>query len=64
MATSSITKNFIISGQKKVEMFADAIEMSANNRPIRVPVDAKEITEEDELIEFMEKWEKMNVRSK
>lgn len=45
-------------------MFADAIEMSANNRPIRVPVDAKEITEEDELIEFMEKWEKMNVRSK
>ena len=26
MATSSITKNFIISGQKQVEMFADAIE--------------------------------------
>ena len=29
MATSSITKNFIISGQKQVEMFADAIEASA-----------------------------------
>ncbi len=28
MATSSITKNFIISGQKQVEMFADAIEAS------------------------------------
>ena len=26
MATSSITKNFIISGQKQVEMFVDAIE--------------------------------------
>ncbi len=26
MATSSITKNFVISGQKQVEMFADAIE--------------------------------------
>ena len=26
MATSSITKNFIISGQKQVEMFAEAIE--------------------------------------
>ena len=30
MATSSITKNFVISGQKQVEMFADAIEASAN----------------------------------
>ena len=35
MATSSIAKNFIISGQKQVEMFADAIENSANNRPVR-----------------------------
>ena len=40
MATSSITKNFIISGQKQVEMFVDAIESSANNRPVRVPVAA------------------------
>lgn len=30
MATTSITKNFVISGQKQVEMFADAIEASAN----------------------------------
>lgn len=64
MATSSITKNFVISGQKQVEMFADAIEASANNRPIRIPVNAKEITEEAELVEFMEKWEKANVRKK
>lgn len=34
MATSSITKNFIISGQKQVEMFADAIEASANDRTL------------------------------
>jgi len=32
MATSSITKNFVISGQKQVEMFADAIEASFNIR--------------------------------
>ena len=64
MATSSITKNFIISGQKQVEMFADAIEASAKNRPVRVPVSAREITEEAELIEFMEKWEKANVGNK
>lgn len=28
MATSSITKNFVVSGKKQVEQFADAIEMS------------------------------------
>ena len=61
MATSSITKNFIISGQKQVEMFVDAIEASAKNRPVRVPVSAREITDEAELIELMDKWEKKNV---
>ncbi|MGN1331723.1 MAG: hypothetical protein ACI4V0_03020 [Lachnospiraceae bacterium] len=58
MATSSITKNFIISGQKQVEMFADAIEVSANDRPLRIPVAARFIKNESELIEFMEKREK------
>ena len=43
MATSSITKNFVISGKRQVEMFADAIEASANNRPNRISVTAKEI---------------------
>ena len=61
MATSSITKNFVISGQKQVEMFVDAIEASAKNRPVRVPVSAREITDEAELIELMDKWEKKNV---
>ena len=28
MATSSITKNFVVSGEKQVEMFANAIEES------------------------------------
>ena len=27
MATSSITKNFVVSGKKQVEQFADAIEI-------------------------------------
>jgi hypothetical protein len=43
----------IISGKEQVEMFADAIEAFANNRPKRVPVSAREITDEAELIEFM-----------
>ena len=58
MATSSITKNFVISSAKQVEMFADAIEASANDRPVRVPVAASFIKGEAELIEFMEKKEK------
>ena len=60
MATSSITKNFVISGEKQVAMFADAIEASANDRPIRVPVAARFVKRESELIEFMEKREKAN----
>ena len=31
MATSSITHNFVITGQEKIEAFADAIEKSATN---------------------------------
>lgn len=60
MATSSITKNFVISGEKQVKMFANAIEASANERPIRVPVAARFVKRESELIEFMEKREKAN----
>jgi len=61
MATSSIKKNFVISGREKVEMFANAIEASANDSPVCIPVSAREITDEEELIEFMDKWEKVNV---
>jgi hypothetical protein len=55
MATSSITKNFIISGKEQVEMFADAIEASANNRPKRVPVSADFLTDSNDIIKLMEK---------
>ena len=61
MATSSITKNFVISGKKQVEVFVDAIERSANNRPVRVPVAAKELTDTNDSIKLMEKRKKANV---
>ena len=61
MATSSITKNFVISGKEQVEMFINAIEESAKNRPVHMPIAANEITDEAELVEFMAKWEKANV---
>ena len=41
-------------------MFADAIEASANDRPVRIPVAARFVKGEAELIEFMEKREKAN----
>lgn len=56
MATSSITKNFVISGQKQVEMFADAIEASFNNPtpPINVSAtfltDAKDIAKGEDTL--------------
>ena len=55
MATSSITKNFIISGQKQVEMFADAIEASANDRTPRVPINVTYLQGTDDIIKFMER---------
>lgn len=61
MATSSITKNFVISGKKQVEVFVDAIERSANNRPVRVPVAAKELTDTNDIIKLMKKRKKANV---
>lgn len=60
MATSSITKNFVISGKEQVEMFVNAMEESAKNRPIRTPVAARLVRNENELIEFLEKREKVN----
>lgn len=60
MATSSITKNFVISGEEQIEMFINAIEESAQNRPVRTPVAAKITKSDEELIEFLEKKEKMN----
>ena len=54
MATSSITKNFVISGQK----FADAIEASANDRTPRVPINVTYMQGADEIVKFMEKRKK------
>ena len=60
MATSSITKNFVISGKEQVEMFVNAIEESAKNRPVRTPVAARQLKGE-ELRQFMIERKKANV---
>ncbi|MBD5393181.1 MAG: hypothetical protein HDR71_02700 [Lachnospiraceae bacterium] len=63
MATSSIRKNFVISGKEQVEMFINAIEESAKNRPEHISVAASEITDEAELREMM-KLRKMKIKEK
>ena len=64
MATSSITKNFIISSEKQVEMFADAVEASANDKTPRVPINVTYLQGTDEILKFMEKRKKTNAASK
>lgn len=54
------SKNFVISGREQVEMFVNAIEESAKNRPVRIPVAASEITDDTELMEFMRMRKKTN----
>ena len=60
MATSSITKNFVISGKDKVEAFADAIEAAANDKTPVQKVNARFLTNSKEIIEFMKKRKKAN----
>ena len=62
MATSSITKNFVVSGKEQVEMFANAIEESyqeslkRHNNPTSLKY--RELKGPDEIKEFMKKWKK------
>ena len=54
MAISSITNKFVITGKEQIEMFVNAIEESARNRPVHIPVNVKFIEIENELREFMQ----------
>jgi hypothetical protein len=45
-------------------MFVNAIEESAKNRPVHIPVAASEITDDAELLEFMRMRKKANDRKK
>lgn len=58
MATSSITKNFIVAGAEQVERFVDAIEASVNNPAPRRQTSADFLTDKEEIREFMKKRKK------
>lgn len=65
MATSSITKNFIVYGDKQAEMFANAIEESYQESLHRASTPDMKITHlrgSEQIKEFMEKRKKINVK--
>lgn len=57
MATSSITKDFVISDDKQVEIFINAIEKSMNSRFNYTPTSMKQIKDKNELRDFMKNME-------
>ena len=63
MATSSITKNFVVSGQRQVEKFANAIEESYQESLHRAATPDLRITHlrnPEDIRNFMAKRKKTN----
>ena len=62
MATSSITKSFVITGREQVEMFANAIEASYQESLTRTENDVKyrELKDPVEINNFMNKLKEQN----
>lgn len=62
MATSSITKSFVITGREQVEIFANAIEASYQESLTRTENDVKyrELKDPVEINNFMKKWKEQN----
>lgn len=53
MATSSITKNFVVFGKEQVEVFANAVEESFNDP---TSVKSHKVDTKEELKKLMTKW--------
>lgn len=65
MATSSITKNFIVSGKEQVELFANAIEESYQESLSRKPSSNLKVTyleRPKEVRKFMERRKELNAQ--
>ncbi|MFR0040308.1 MAG: hypothetical protein ACLRU6_03715 [Lachnospira sp.] len=62
MATSSITKSFVISGREQVEMFVNALEESYQESLTRTENEIKyrELKDPVEINNFMKKWKEQN----
>lgn len=53
MATSSITKSFVISGKEQVEKFCDALDASRKFPQNKSNISFKELTDSKEIIKLM-----------
>ena len=60
MATSSITHNFILTDQDKIEKFAKALEEAANDPTKPISDKFRYLQDPDELREFMQKVKRAN----
>lgn len=60
MATSSITKNFVVSGERQVEKFANAIEASATSATPSSRVAVTQLRGSREIKQFLAKRNKTN----
>ena len=63
MATSSILKNFVVSGNDQVESFANAIELAYQEslkRKNEEKVLYEELKNPDEIRDFIEEWKKLH----
>lgn len=62
MATSNITKSFVISGREQVEMFVNALEESYQESLTRTENEIKyrELKDPVEINNFMKKWKEQN----
>ena len=58
MATSSITKNFVITGNDQVEAFADAIEEALYDKTPVQKVNARILSNPDDIAKFIRKRKK------
>ena len=60
MATSSITKHFVVSGKQQIEMFANALEESAKFVDSEPSVQVTELHGVKEIKEFLERRKNAN----
>ena len=62
MATSSITHNFVISGEERVQRFIDALDAADKDREPKRPPISRELTDSREIAELMKRWRENNAK--
>ena len=63
MATSSITHNFVISGEERVQRFIDALDASEKDPAPKRPRVSRELKDPGEIAELMKRWRENNAEN-